>query len=287
MSKFIKNKRLSLLIPAYNYSKGVGRILDSLCSTSYNDIEILVADDSENNCVKDFIEMFYSDCPNELSYKKNCSRVGAVANWNSLIKSARGEFVVLMHHDEFPINANFISKLLAILEEKNDNIDVLVMNCLLINSDETRVRYHVPYHIKRLVIRFFPEYMLKRNVIGPTSCLVVRRKLYPLFDEKLKWFVDVDMYFRLRKSTSRWCMCDDLDIGSAYKRRESITASIKSDITIIRTKEREVLIKKFPYATIWIDHKNNKFLYFSENIVWIIMRIFTRLIYRFKTVASR
>jgi glycosyltransferase involved in cell wall biosynthesis len=281
MSTLRREKRLSVLIPAYEYVDGVKRILSNLCATCVSDIEILIVDDSETDQVRFLVEAFSRHCPNKISYMKSRHRRGAVSSWNSLIGQATGEYVVLLHHDEFPMSPDFVPKLLEVIEKEGEKIDVFVMDCILTNSTGEMVRPHLPRVIRRIVPKYIPEYMLKRNVIGSASCLVVRRELYPLFDDKLKWLVDVDVYFRLRRATNRWCMCNDLKIGSVFKRDDSITASIKDEIKSLESLERKILINKYPDAGAWIDTENNKIRYHVENAAWIAMRVATRIFYNF------
>lgn len=269
-----------MLIPTYDYVEGVRRILSNLCSTCVRDIEILIADDSEFGQVKSLVEAFSRHCPNRLSYKKNRHRGGAVANWNSLIRQATGDYVVLLHHDEFPMNPDFVPRLLEVIEKKKETVDVFVMDCILTNSTGAIVMPHLPRVIRRFVLKYIPEYMLKRNIIGPASCLVVRRELYPLYDDKMMWLVDVDAYFRLRQSTSRWYVCNDLKIGSAFKRDESITTSIKDEVKGIQSVERKMLMDKYPYAGVWLDSEKNKIRYHIENAAWTAMRVVTRIFYK-------
>lgn len=277
---------LSILLPAYYYSYGIIRALTQFTPYSTDDCEIYIFDDSLNQDVELAVKRWSEDSGFIVTYKKNRLPRGAVPNWNELIRNCRGEYCLLMHQDEFPIQSGFISSLLAIIKETNAIIDVYLLDCVLTNSKGVIVRPHLPRVIRKSVVKHLPEYMLRRNVIGPASCLLVRRELYPIFDEQLKWFVDVDAYFRLRQSTIRWYFCNDLKIGSEFNREDSITASIKTDIKNIEFVERKLLINKYPNAAAWIDPENFKIRYRFENAAWITMRVVTIIFYSLRSWIS-
>lgn len=133
---------------------------------------------------------------------------------------------------------------------------------------------------------YFPQYLFKRNVVGSPSCLIARRALYPRFDERLRWLVDVDVYYRLRIATGHWCVCDELKMGSTIGRKDSITASIKGELKTLDAQERIYLSHKHPQVRFWLTLRVNWILNFLEGGAWLSMRFITflynRLAYIFR-----
>lgn len=272
--------RLSILIPAFGYPEGVGRILSSFLGVQSNDYEILIYDDSRDDKVSHVIANYADHFKDKLHYRKNLPGLGAVRNWNALVEQAAGDYILLLHHDEYPLGVGFLQRAIALLNLLSDDVDVFAMECVLVSKGGRLVRPHLPSVITRLVVKYYPAYLFKRNVLGPTSCLIVRRSLYPRFDDRLRWLVDVDAYFRLRQLTARWHVCGDLKIGSTLGREESITATIKDELKKLDAKERIYLNQKYPEARVWLAPDRHSILNALEGAAWMAMRVVMRLYYR-------
>jgi glycosyltransferase involved in cell wall biosynthesis len=271
--------KLSILIPAYNYLEGMQKILSSVLSYTTTEVEVIISDDSSRDEIRRLVNEYSAVFPGTLIYRRNKAPLGAVHNWNSLLEMATGQYVMLLHHDEYPINNNFIQDAIDRINHYAKYIDVFVLDCILVSEDKRTVRPHLPNFIRRFVLKYYPSYLFKRNVLGPTSCLIVRRTLYPRFDVSLRWLVDVDVYFQLRIATARWIFCNNLKICSMLGRKDSITASIKKDLWELNKRERKYLKLKYPNVHLWLFP--DKYWIFGklESIVWMGMRGLTRLYY--------
>ena len=271
--------KLSILIPAYDYLEGVQKILSSVLSHTTTELEVIVSDDSSKDEIRCLVDEYSAVFPGTLIYRRNQPPLGAVHNWNSLLEMATGEYAMLLHHDEYPINNNFIQDAIDRINHYAKYIDVFVLDCILVSEDRRTVRPHLPNFIRRFVLTDHPSYLFKRNLLGPTSCLIVRRALYPRFDVSIHWLVDVDVYFQLRIATARWIFCNDLKICSMLGRKDSITASIKNGLCELDKRERKYLKLKYPNVHIWLSP--DKYWIFGrlESIAWLGMRGITRLYY--------
>lgn len=276
----IRNKPLlSILIPTYCYLDGLIRILSSLTRLPVEECQVIVFDDSPDNEIEAFVALWQSNEECRLTYWHNKPPNGAPANWNSLLASAEGEYCLLLHHDEFPLGSNFVDELLHTLRQ-NPDTDVLILDCVLVAPESGRSRRHVPTWLRAFVVNHTPDYLLRRNVIGPTSTAVIRRSLYPRFDVELRWLVDAEMYVRLLKRTKR-VRFSSLCVGSILGRSDSITARIRPSISKIVAEERAYLRKIHPSADVWLsfslkDSPTGFLVRFIESVCWITMRLVTR-----------
>lgn len=272
---------LSLLIPTYNFSDGIDKILTLLnCEVSKNSLEIIISDDSDDNKVHDVVikHMRKND---GIKYTRNIPQFGASTNWNSLLNSASGKYVLLFHHDEYPFNDNFLPDLITIL--KQDLYSVVILDCYLLeNSGE--IRRHVPNLLKNLLLKF-PGYIFRRNYIGPPSAVVCRRDLYMNYDANLVWKIDVDLYYRIFKNFPK-IFLSKIKIISCYKRQESITCSIRGTLSIIKNREFIYLFNKYrsnrmlrllSSTRLW-----EKLLLSLEALVWLIFRSAQRILFLLK-----
>jgi glycosyltransferase involved in cell wall biosynthesis len=231
-------------------------------------VEVIIFDDTTNYDVKKVADKYPS---RNITYQKNAAAKGAIANWNSLLDSAQGEFVMLLHHDELPLGDDFLKHLLATLQDTSN--DVLVMNVRLLDPTMSSIRRHVPGALRDFVIRWVPGYFFCRNVIGPTAALIVRRTAYPKFDAQLKWLVDVDMYYRLRNTTKRWQTIRDVEIGSVQGDNTSITQTLQNDLKQLEQIERLQLSAQYPEASFWINLKQKPLVGTLEAIAWGSFRV--------------
>ncbi len=215
-----------------------------------------------------------------VTYQHNRPSLGAGANWNLLLDTARGKYCLLLHHDEVPLSDQFVDNLILILRQ-NPDVDVLILDCILIESDSGRCRRHLPTWLRSLVVNRFPQYLLRRNVIGATSVLVVRRAMYPRFDTRLRWFIDADLYVRLLKVVKRLRICPELMIGSVMGRSDSITAGLGSSISQIAREERAYLRGLHQSAALWLGRVPNAnvdvLVRAFETACWIFLRVLIRV----------
>jgi len=271
-----KKLLLSVLIPTYNYPIGVERILSKLSSEYSEDIEIIVFDDSSDNEVHNVCTA-YKDAFYSFIYKHNDPAMGAVVNWNSLLDEAQGEYCLLLHHDEFPLGDNFVNKVADALSI-NAAIDVLIMDLVLVDINTGFIRQHAPGWLRNLSAKYFPEYLFRRNIIGPVSTLIVRRSVFPRFNEKLQWLVDVELYVRLFTQGITIKTAANILIGSAPDKNHSITASLGNEV--FRIKQRELEYLRDLYGdTFWIKKFNWKnpvrlLLYLIESLLWLNFTVF-------------
>ena len=243
----MKAPLLSILIPAYDYPEGVARILHILEGQLRDDVDVVISDDSTGDSVADAVAPFLGTCPN-ITYQRNTPGLGACANWNNLLDAARGHYCLLMHHDDFPASPRFLEGVARELRE-GDWPDVLVLNCLLVSGARAR-KLHVPNRIRSEVVRHATRYLFARNVIGPPSVIVVRRAIYPRFDQRLQWMIDVDVYVRLLSHGSRVCFSDAVTVATSLNRSGSITESLRLSLGKVRRQELAYLREKYPNDTV-------------------------------------
>ena len=88
----------SICIPAYERVGYLRRLLDSIAIQTFRDFEVIVSDDSKSeavfNLIKEYPEL-------NIRYYKNLPSLGTPANWNSAIRQASGEWIKLIHDDDW------------------------------------------------------------------------------------------------------------------------------------------------------------------------------------------
>ena len=195
---------LSILLPTCGHKDPLHAFLISLCSSSLagKAFEVLVSDNSSAPLLEPIDISFYSSRLPSFSYVHNSPSCTAVQNWNTLLGRARGKFVWVCHHDEYLAQASVrFVELLDMIEFSNSFAFVLPLyktNCFRIFS--RKITLLQKHSLPTLLVKYFlkvPILFFCVNVIGPPSCIIHRRDLRLLYDEKLSWLVDVNYYYSL------------------------------------------------------------------------------------------
>ena len=263
---------LSILIPSYNFPKGIKRIFqDSEFLVNNYKIEIILSDDSTDNRVRNnFLKL--SKRAFNFKYFSHNPSLGSIKNWNFLLNKSNGKYLWILHHDEFPINENFYRELIFYLE--NSKHDIFILDFLL--SANSQFRRHTPLFLIKIIIRYFPSYFLRRNIIGPISRIIIDKKLYIHFDDNLIYFPDMDFYYRLFIKENYKLLFLPLIIASDFKRRNSITNKLDIDnISVIEKKYLSLKYNSFIFFNVFFNNFSPFFI--IDNLIWGLLTLPNRL----------
>lgn len=191
--------KVSICIPTYKQPTLLKKVLQSIVEQTFTDYEIIISDDTPDNSIETVLNEF--NFGNQLNYINHNPSLGSPANWNYALKQAKGAYIKIMHHDDYFTNPDSLSEFVALLDSNpkasfgfsSTKIDLLQLNM---------IKYHY-CSIKQLnYIKINPNDLFIINVIGAPSSTIIRNKLNILFDEQLKWLVDVDWYMRIIKQNN-------------------------------------------------------------------------------------
>lgn len=105
---------------------------------------------------------------------------------NRVIESAKGELIKVLYLDDYLAHGNALKE---IADGFAENTQWLVTGCLHDTGDGNLINYHEPSYNDQIYTGV--------NTIGSPSVLTFRREGHLLFDTKLSWLLDVDLYKRL------------------------------------------------------------------------------------------
>ena len=269
---------VSICIPTFNQVKYLTKTLDSIFEQKNVDYEVVITDDSTNDDVEKLVEN-YIDSGRIIRYFRNTPSLGSPINWNYALSLARGEYVKIMHHDEWFIDNYALFKLYELIKTKT--------NCFVFSAAKNY--YHGTSKFFHSSIRFTtsvnrePEILIWGNYIGgPSSILFKNEKLD--FDANLIWLVDIDFYIRLLKKGNEVLYIDDVLYASMID-SHNLTNSCINDVEL-QLKEYTILAKKY------LNHKSIMFrlktalVIFDTLKIWqskykaiLLLRILKRIIY--------
>ena len=116
----IINKLVSIIIPAYNAEKYIDKCLQSVLSSTYNNLEIIFVDDkSEDNTLE--IARGFQDARLSIIAQENRGGVSQARNIG--INKAKGDYIAFVDADDW-ISSTMIEKLLLPAEKYNSDITI-------------------------------------------------------------------------------------------------------------------------------------------------------------------
>lgn len=225
---------ISIIIPTYKNIKLLHDALSSIIMQDFTDYEIIIVDDTPDDSIEKCLINY-----NNLNIKffHNCPAKGAVNNWNYGLSLAKGEKLILMHHDESFAFKNYLKQVDAYL-----NIyDVIISNKKVFVQNVEK-KEHISDFSKKMVLRLkYP--LLAKNVIGPCACVAFRKELLDYFDNRMHWKVDVDWYFRLLCGAKSIKYLNAKNIISNHGHADQITSNI--DVVKADSLDTEIMINKY------------------------------------------
>ena len=227
--------KVSICIPAYNNGEGVRRLLNSIKEQSYSDYEIILTDDSTTDDVKNVVD----ESGALVKYVKNANRDGSTANWNKALDLATGEYIKIMHHDDWFTGADSLGKMVRLLDENPEAI-LAFSGTMQVSSKESFAR-----HISDADAEFIRDKnknLFLGNAIGAPSA-VIHRKTDKRYDVNLKWYVDMDFYLSLLGDTGKF----------VYTNEPLVSIGVSDEqITNDCIEDNDVNIREYKY--VYIKH---------------------------------
>ena len=92
--------KVSICIPTFNRPELLTDCLDSCVAQTHGNLEILVGDDSHDDCTRTLIQTRYAHDARIL-YRKNEPSLGQARNVASLFERATGDKILLIHDDDY------------------------------------------------------------------------------------------------------------------------------------------------------------------------------------------
>ncbi|MBC7849848.1 MAG: glycosyltransferase family 2 protein [Chitinophagaceae bacterium] len=181
---------ISICIPAYQRVENLRRLLNSILTQEFQDFEVIVTDDSPDETVKQLCKEFANSIP--LHYFHNPIALGTPDNWNEGIAKATGEWIKIMHDDDW-FRSNSSLHVFADAARKNPGSFIFsaFANIWQATGHETVVQLK---SFRYSQLRKNPVSLVGKNVIGPPSVTLYPTSLTLEYDVTMKWLVDMDFY---------------------------------------------------------------------------------------------
>lgn len=231
---------ISICIPAYKNTAHLQRLLDSIAMQTYRDFEIVITDDSPDDSVKLLAETYSISQP--LHYFKNQSRLGTPENWNESVRRARGNWIKLMHNDDwftspaslqrfydttlaYPQYAFFFSAFQNIIENTG-NKQVVTCN-----------------GFDLFFLRLSAFHLFKRVYVGNPSCTLIRRDIDLFYDNRFKFVVDFEFYIRCFRKLGGYRYIDEILLNIGFHDEQVTKYTFR--VPEVQIPENLIMLEKF------------------------------------------
>ena len=171
------------------------RCLDSIIKQDYKHVEVIISDDSPNEDIKQVIDPYVNRL--NVRYFHNSISLGSPKNWNAVMDKAVGDYVLLLHQDDWFHATDALTRFLFAFKEDNADF-VFCQNTAIDENNNKQILQARPGLLSGM--RSKPNHLLLAQVIGPPSNTMVKKSIPLRYDENFIWLVDVDYYSRLIKA---------------------------------------------------------------------------------------
>lgn len=184
---------VSIVIPVWNQEKYVAEAIESVLTQTYPNLELIVVDDGSTDKTPDIVKG-YGD---RLTYIRQKNK-GAATALNVGTRKAKGELVGWLSSDDVYFK-NKIGEQVKYFENY-PQVSLVYTDFQMIDG-QGKITQVVksPYYQDR---KEFIKQMILGNFVNGSSILAKKRELLKagLFDPKMKYHADGDMWFRILKN---------------------------------------------------------------------------------------
>lgn len=221
--------KVSVCIPAYKQVEYLRRTLRSLAEQDFHDYELIVSDDSPDNSVRALLDEF--DFGERLRYVRNSPPLGSPENWNAAIRLARGEYVKIQHHDDHLVRPDALRRFVELLDV-DPQADFGFAASLVEHVDSGLQRVHRATEQQLADLRADPASLFLGNCIGAPSATICRRGIGLEYDQRMKWLVDVDYYYRALMCNRHFTHTGEILIGTPTNAGHQVTEVCRDDAVV-------------------------------------------------------
>ena len=253
---------ISICIPSYKRISYLQRLLNSIAIQTFRDFEVIVSDDSNDNSVKDLLIDFEPKF--KIRYFKNDPPLGTPANWNFAMAKAEGEWIKLMHDDDWFATKDAL-QVFYNYTQQNTNADFFYSAFQNIKENPVQKEIVRMFLIDKLLLKLSPYHLLKKVYIGNPSCTLVRKSLNIWYDVRFKFIVDFEYYIRVIQQTKTSVYIDKVLLNIGFH-EDQVTAYTKYDpaiqipenVIFLNEQKKDILKNIIVFDYFWRLNRNLK-----------------------------
>jgi len=244
-------KMISVIMPAFNAEKYIGRSVESILNQSYKDFELLVVDDGSIDATKNIVEEIVGS-DHRVRIVDNVFSKGASGARNTGIMEAKGGWIAFLDCDDLWYVDTLLQRANAV--KKYPKCDVFTSDYNIWFPEDSDLEFSISSHNDvwkkyfsksnidgKFLLMYKPIEAFIESTLTHTSVIMVRSDLLRTlggFDESLNTYEDVLLWLKI--SAYSQCMVYIPFVGSRYRQRlGSLTHSGKP-----QTKDAPLVFRK-------------------------------------------
>lgn len=206
---------VTVIIPVYNKIEYLKDSLKSVINQTYNNIEIIVVDDGSNK--HDRILEICNNFNKKIRILKLKKNAGVSVALNEGIRRSNGKYINWLSHDDLFLPTK-IDEQLKSLAGAEDRISVT--NFIHWNFERNKKK---KIYLNKENFNDFTQKLLLKDIYNFCT-LLVPKKLYKdnLFDKKLRYVQDYDMFLKLSKKAKFVFLDKHLFISRVHSHQTSL-----------------------------------------------------------------
>jgi len=189
--------RVSVCIPAYNGAKYLPAALTSLTRQTFEDLEIIVVDDTSPDNTREVVEACRDP---RVRYVRNPKNLGVPGNLERALVLARGEYLGI-YEDQDLFHPELLARSVSILN-RDPGVGFVATGVRLIDFEDNTVAVYTRPWAEVLDGRWVARCLLTRpyaafgvsNLIRRSALAQIER---PWFDGRYWWYADIHLWLRL------------------------------------------------------------------------------------------
>lgn len=192
-SKSLNNPLVSVCIPVFNGANYIKETINSVLKQDYPNFELVIIDNCSTDSTPKFIASFQDD---RIRYIKNTKNIGALKNFSKCIEEAKGEYFVLLPHDDLLL-PGLITEYVNRLEDKS--VGIVYSSVLVIDAEGKSLHTKIIHEENR---KFSSEEALNdlfKNFM-PIQLAMVRTEILRKvggFNSDFGLFTDAQLWFKI------------------------------------------------------------------------------------------
>ncbi|MDO9001541.1 MAG: glycosyltransferase [Bacteroidota bacterium] len=247
---------VSICIPAYKQPQLLKKAIDTILMQSYTNYEIIVSDDTPDDSIKEIIDQFNEP---KIKYFKNEKPLGSPQNWNNAIKQAKGDYIKVLHHDDYFSEKDSLKKFVSALDS-GPEIDFAFSYSDIYFKKINEHFLHKQSNVQLRRLKIEPEFLFFRNVIGAPSSVIFKNDKTIVFNKEFKWLVDVEFYINYLKKHKNFICIKEALVTVVDGSEEQISQELAFNREVVLNENLNL------FSAIYSDKLNTKksLLFFQE-----------------------
>lgn len=203
---------VSVVIPHYNLGAFVHRTVDSILTSTYSNIEIVIVDDASTESVSQAVIQRFDELADErLRVVRAPYNRGLAATRNAALPHCRGEFILPLDADDL-IGPEFIDMAVAALTANPDHDVVVPQTAYFHDEDEGKLHTRCELDHCYVLLGEARASGFHQNRFSTATMLIRKSRLETLrYREELTAYEDWDLYLRAVLQETRFIVTNDVN----------------------------------------------------------------------------